>query len=166
MGNPTGIHSAIRIRKAEPGDIESILRIENREFPDPWRKKYFIDETTHHLSYFYVAEEIDSKTVAGYIIFWIIEETSELHKIAVSSEYKGKGIGKRLFHFMLETAKTKKVEELFLEVRKSNTAAITLYESFGFILIDERKDYYSGPREDAAIYELMLPGKPAINEFF
>jgi ribosomal-protein-alanine N-acetyltransferase len=143
----------IRARKTKRQDIDAICSIEARQFPNPWKEKYFIDELSHNLSYFYVAEDIGAGVVAGYIIFWIIEETLELHKIAVSPDYLGKGIGKLLFRFMLDKAKEKKVEELFLEVRESNTAAIKLYESMGFARISKRKDYYSDPREDALIYK-------------
>ena len=81
----------------------------------------------------------------------------ELHTIAVSKKHKQKGIGKRLFLFMMETAKKKKVEEIFLEVRCSNTEAIAFYESFHFQQVGVRKGYYSSPREDALIYKLTLP---------
>ena len=76
----------------------------------------------------------------------------ELHKIVVAENYKRKGIGNKLFLFMLEIAKQKKVKEIFLEVRKSNTEAIKFYESFHFELADIRKDYYRDPMEDALIY--------------
>jgi [ribosomal protein S18]-alanine N-acetyltransferase len=156
MSDPKEILNTIRIRKAKIGDIDSISDIDTRQFPDPWKINHFIDELSHNISFFYVAEEVNSKTIMGYINFWIVEETLELHKVAVSEDFTGKGIGKRLFLFMLETAKNKNVEELFLEVRKSNTAAIKLYKSFGFQLIDVRKNYYSEPQEDASIYKLRL----------
>ena len=142
----------INIRKANTGDIETIIKIEEQRFPHPWGKKFFSDEITHDISYFYVAEDIPASQLAGYIIFWIIAEEMELHKIAVSEAYQGRGIGKELMRFMLDTAAQKKVEKIFLEVRKSNTAAVRLYESFHFKLTGTRKNYYSDPEEDALIY--------------
>lgn len=142
----------LRIRKARSGDIDPVFSIELEQFPHPWKKKFFSSELTHNISYFYVAEDTDSKEVAGYIIFWIIEETLELHDIAVKGTYKKKGIGARLMSFMFETADAGGVEEMFLEVRKSNKEAITFYEKFNFKQIDERKNYYSDPVEDALVY--------------
>ena len=144
------------IRKARTGDIEAIMEIEDRQFLHPWKKKYFIAEISHDISYFYVAEDERTKEILGYIIFWIIEEMLELHHIAVSGRHKRKGIGKQLFYFMLKTGEQEKVEEIFLEVRTSNIEAITFYESFGFKLVGTRKDYYNNPREDALIYKLLL----------
>ena len=40
---------------------------------------------------------------------------------------------------------------LTLEVRPSNTAAIALYEGFGFEEVGRRKNYYDLPKEDALI---------------
>ncbi len=147
---------ALQIRKAQPTDIDDILAIENQRFPNPWGKKYFTGELSHDISYFYVAEDTISHRAAGYIIFWIVEKEAELHKIAVAREYDKKGIGKELFLFMLETAARRKVEEVFLEVRKSNTGAIKFYEAFHFTLLNTREDYYSDPTEDALIYRLKL----------
>jgi ribosomal-protein-alanine N-acetyltransferase len=50
----------------------------------------------------------------------------------------------------------RKVEEIFLEVRVSNTAAIACYEKFHFHKIDVRKNYYTEPIEDAVVYALIL----------
>jgi ribosomal-protein-alanine N-acetyltransferase len=147
----------LQTRKAKTGDIDTITGIENRQFRHPWKKHQFSGELTHDISYFYVCEDAGSKEAVGYIIFWIMEKTMELHRIAVSEKYRQKGIGKRLFMFMMETAKKKKVEEIFLEVRGSNTEAITLYESFHFRQVGVRKNYYSSPPEDALIYRLTLP---------
>jgi len=157
-GNPEEIDK-IKIRKASSSDLEAVYQIECEQFPNPWKKKYFSEELLHDIANFYVAEDKSVQQVIGYVIFWIVEEMLELHKIAVSASYTGRGIGKRLFRFMLEKAVEQGVEELFLEVRKSNIGAIKLYESFAFKQIDIRKDYYNEPTEDALIFKLILsPG--------
>jgi ribosomal-protein-alanine N-acetyltransferase len=146
----------IRIRKAKTNDISALASIEHQQFPNPWKKSYLTDELAHDISYFYAAEDILTNQVAGYIIFWIIEDLLELHKIVTAENYKKKGIGKKLFLFMLEIAKQKKVKEIFLEVRKSNTEAIKFYESFHFELAGIREAYYHEPVEDALIYRLTF----------
>ena len=40
---------------------------------------------------------------------------------------------------------------LTLEVRPSNTAAIALYQGFGFREVGRRRNYYDLPKEDALI---------------
>lgn len=146
----------IRIRKAKASDISTIASIEQQQIPHPWEKKYLNAELSHDISYFYAAEDLLTHQVAGYIIFWIVEDLLELHKIVTAENYKRKGIGKKLFLFMLEIAKQKKVKEVFLEVRKSNTQAIEFYESFHFELAGIRQAYYHEPLEDALIYRLTF----------
>jgi ribosomal-protein-alanine N-acetyltransferase len=147
------------IRKANASDIKPILRIENQRFPHPWKENYFSSELDHDISYFYVAEDSDARRIAGYIIFWIIADLLELHKIASAEEYKKKGVGKKLFLFMLKTAEQKKVGKIFLEVRKSNTDVVKWYESFAFQCVGIRKGYYSNPAEDALVYCLDTSSK-------
>ena len=47
-------------------------------------------------------------------------------------------------------------EAIFLEVRASNTAARSLYESLGFCQTGLRRFYYSDPSEDAILYRLTV----------
>jgi len=102
-----------------------------------------------------VAEDRITNEIIGYIIFWIIGETLELHDIAVRGKQKKKGIGFLMMKVMLEIARARKVEELFLEVRKSNVEAIRFYEKFNFKQIGIRKDYYQNPVEDALVFRLL-----------
>jgi ribosomal-protein-alanine N-acetyltransferase len=43
-----------------------------------------------------------------------------------------------------------------LEVRQSNTAALTLYKKLGFEVLGTRKNYYTKPEEDAFVLGLVL----------
>lgn len=144
------------IRKAKSTDIGRIAGIEQQVYQHPWKKNYFIHELDHDISFFYVAQEEESGRVAGYIIFWVVEETMELHNIAVAPEFKKRGVGKQLMQFMMATAKERNVEEVFLEVRASNRRAIEVYEGFGFERISVRKNYYDEPKEDAVVYKLAV----------
>lgn len=94
----------------------------------------------------------------GYFVSWIIEETMEIHKIAVKGDYRRRGIASQMMDSLLETAGQKNIKEIFLEVRKSNTAALRFYEKCKFMKIGERKDYFNNPREDALVYALYLKG--------
>ena len=131
--------------------------IKQEQFLNSWKKDFFYDEISLDISYFYMAEDTETNEIRGYIIFWIIEEILELHDMAVIEKHKKKGIGSFMMNFMLETARARKVEELFLEVRKSNLEAIKFYEKFNFKQIGVRKDYYKNPKEDALVYSLTMP---------
>ena len=61
---------------------------------------------------------------AGGLVLWIEE-------IYVSPEFRGRGIGKEFFAFLLEN-KPRDVKRLRLEVERENEGAVKLYRSFGF----------------------------------
>ena len=52
---------------------------------------------------------------------------------------------------LLEEAKKQNLHSIYLEVRASNIAAVTLYEHAGFKEVGQRKNYYNNPREDARL---------------
>jgi ribosomal-protein-alanine N-acetyltransferase len=62
-----------------------------------------------------------------------------------------------LNHFINHCASQKKVQ-VWLEVRESNHTAINMYEKAGFVLIEQRKNYYPAVdgKEDALIMGLYV----------
>ena len=69
------------------------------------------------------------------------------------------GVAASLMKLMMEDAEKQQCEFVTLEVRVSNAAAISLYESFGFIQAGIRKAYYQDNGEDAYIYACSLGGR-------
>ena len=61
------------------------------------------------------------------------------------------GIAKSLMDAIEQYGADKKIESYFLEVRKSNSAAISLYTKMGYKDIGVRKNFYEKPVEDAVI---------------
>jgi len=83
---------------------------------------------------------------AGFATGTRLEEESELYRIAVLTKYRKQGLAKELLTRFLE----KCGNDVFLEVRSKNTAAIKLYESAGFTVAGRRKNYYGD--DDAVVY--------------
>ncbi len=152
----TKIENKIKIRRAKPRDIEAVFQIEEEQFSNPWKKHHFFAELSHDIAFVYVAEDLESREIVGYTIFWIVEETMEIHDIAVTGGHQKRGIGSKLMDFILGTAGQKGVKEIFLEVRESNLKARRFYEKHNFKKIDVRKNYFINPKEDALIYALYL----------
>ena len=71
--------------------------------------------------------------------------------MAVSPEYRRKGVGDALMEVMLKVTEESGVLSHTLEVRKSNAGALRLYEKHGFKIAGERKGYYEDNGEDALI---------------
>jgi ribosomal protein S18 acetylase RimI-like enzyme len=73
---------------------------------------------------------------------------STLENMAVAEAWQRQGIGRRLLAAGLLWCRAHASEIVFLEVRKSNRAAIALYERAGFSAVGNRPGYYREPAED------------------
>lgn len=82
-------------------------------------------------------------------------DEAELIRIAVAPEARRQGLARKLMEaserFLLDDG----IDNLYLEVRASNTAARALYEAMGWKLQRLRKAYYRDG-EDAVIYWKQL----------
>jgi ribosomal-protein-alanine N-acetyltransferase len=77
----------------------------------------------------------------------------ELHilNLAGAPSYRRYGIARGLIKEAWRMARKQNCRTAWLEVRPSNTAALALYQSFGFTVVMTRKRYYSDTGEDALI---------------
>jgi ribosomal-protein-alanine N-acetyltransferase len=86
--------------------------------------------------------------------------TDEVHllNLTVASDFQKKGVGRALLNFLIADALEQQAKKMILEVRRTNLAAIFLYESSGFDQIGLRKNYYPAHlgREDAIVMEMLL----------
>lgn len=146
------------IRKMQKADMEAVLQIEHECFLDPYTEvQYTYELEDNPCAYIYVMEE-DGKIV-GFIDFWITFESCQLCKIAVTSTLQEQGKGYDLMAFMVDYAQQEGCETILLEVRKSNEKAIRFYQNLEFIEINERKQYYRNPVEDAIVFGKILIGE-------
>ena len=148
------IQNTIIIRDMAESDIKEIAELEKECFSEPWSEDSLKDELTNETARFYVLR--DNEKLLGYIGANNICGEVYITNVAVSSDYRGKGYGKRLVNHLLKQSKLEKALFVTLEVRKSNANAIALYEKCGFKKIGERKNFYSKPTEDALIYTYYL----------
>jgi len=142
------------IRPFENGDLDSVVQIETQVFPTPWSRQAFLDCSRWKEFLFRVAQQ-DEKVV-GYFVAQVVPPEAELHNIAVDPAFQKKGVGRLLLNHLLEETKKVGVQHVFLMVRPSNLAAIKLYESFQFCLLDRRPHYYEDTQEDALIFYKRL----------
>jgi ribosomal-protein-alanine N-acetyltransferase len=98
--------------------------------------------------------------VIGYAVLWCILDQGELANVAVTPRLRGRGLGTFLLGRVIEIARARGIENVFLEVRPSNAVAVDLYRRFGFQEVGLRKGYYDQPREDALIMAARLLADP------
>ncbi len=150
------VRSATELRNARVSDIPALVRIEAAAFSDPWPASGFralLDARTTRMT---VAER--EGEVLGYSVVIVVQDEAELANIAVTERARGEGIGRQLLTAALEAARAERVESMYLEVRESNSAARSLYESLGFSPAGRRRGYYQEPEEDALVLVWRIGG--------
>lgn len=145
----------VRFRPMLAPDIPAVAAVERASYLFPWSEGVFRDCV--RVGYLCRVVEADGE-VAGYGIMSFGAGEAHILNICIRSDLRGAGVGRKLMDFLLARARDEHMQEVFLEVRPSNTIAIRLYEILGFTRIGVRKAYYqsTGGREDALVYKLEL----------
>jgi len=146
----TEIKNWIRIRRSVPDDADTLWEIDKRNFSLPWSRDDFVRDLGENILATYLIAEIKDKIV-GYIGVWVVVNECHIMTIATEHKWRRQGIGTMLLHEVMNQSRTAGADRFTLEVRRSNDAAIALYEKFGFKIVGYRRDYYEDNKEDAAI---------------
>lgn len=148
-------------------DVPAVVAIEAQQHLTPWLDSSFRDALRHgwHARVLRDVAQMPSP-VLGYFVAMTAGEDEELLTITVAPEYAGRGYGRLLLQTLLQEARARGAQRLFLEVRQSNARAIRLYELAGFTMGGMRKSYYAIPadptvgraasREDAVLMTRAL----------
>jgi len=139
----------LRFERLAKSHLPAVLEIEKEANASPWSEKAFENEIDHPHGVFLVA--IANGEVSGYGGVWLVVDEAHITTVAVKSNLRRAGIGRKLVERLLEDAKEAGMTCATLEVRAGNEAAIGLYEAMGFRTIARRKGYYPNNKEDALV---------------
>jgi len=149
----------ITFKEVDESAIEQLMAIETACHSHPWTLK--IMSSCMGGRYFNLAA-FNKNTLVGFYIGEKAGPDFTLMDICVTPSEQGKGIAKQLLRQFIEYGEQQNAENLFLEVRESNTRAIALYERAGFIEMSVRKNYYPSDNpakngfEDAILMGMAL----------
>lgn len=130
-------------------DIPFVYREEERIFGNSLGEKTLYNEIIYNkMSRYFIALR-ENKRI-GYIGAWLTEPNAEILNLFVLEKYRGQKVGSLLLQVVLDVCKEANIDNITLEVRPSNVAAVALYKSFGFHEATRRKQYYSDG-EDALL---------------
>ncbi len=138
-------------------DIPQILRIEKAVQVSPWTEETF--RVCFHAGYLGWLIEVD-KIIVGYVIVAYAADECHILNVCVDHAFQRQGLGEKLLEYVLNQATQRGTMVAWLEVRRSNSRAISFYQKMHFQQIGERKGYYptvSG-QEDALIFAKQLSG--------
>lgn len=162
----------MQIRPMRMADLAVVERLEQQLFPSPHSLSQ-LEKAMAGRHWLWLAEEVPASTgglnseegamvssvlpvetpVYGYLIASYGGGVADLLSIGVASGFQRRGIARQLLQSLLEQLPSQHVDELFLEVRRSNTSAIGLYHQCGLQQVGVRKGYYPAAdgREDALV---------------
>ena len=133
--------------------LPRVAALERVCFPaDPWSENLFRAALDDPRAAILLAEG-ESGGVLGYAVLFTVLDEGNLDNIAVAPEHRRQGIADALLGTVVRFGR-EHLSTLTLEVRASNTPAISLYEKYGFLTVGRRKNYYDAPREDAILMTL------------
>jgi ribosomal-protein-alanine N-acetyltransferase len=112
--------------------------------PRGWR------ETVRRLLTLRPAPEPTQELILGFAGLWLMVEEAHIVTLAVREGQRRRGLGELLLIVAIEVAVAHGQQVMTLEVRRSNEAAVSLYEKYGFARAGVRSRYYDN-REDALI---------------
>ena len=140
--------ATVEIRPLSYTDLPAVAAIERRAFPTPWSIAMFVLELSKPTG-MCVAALRDGELV-GYTICSRYDTVWHVMNIAVDPDLRREGIASALLAELYARAGDD-TAQFTLEVRRSNHAAIELYQRDGFRIAGLRRRYYQDNGEDALI---------------
>lgn len=152
----SGLYKEIimRIESEHSPDVVALSVIHRDCFAPGWNEEAFAGLFSIPGTLAFVAHNN-----AGFGVLRVVGDEAEIITMAVLFRHRRSGVGKLIVDSMLHFAKACGVRTVFLEVRKSNIAAIELYRKFGFSEMSCRAGYYhntDGSCEDAMVMKRAL----------
>ena len=147
MAEPT-----LTIERLDPeANLDAVVEIERASFNMPWTADMFRWELRNaDVSATYVLRTAD-RTVVAFCCVWTVLDELHINNVAVRPELRRRGFAAMLLDHVMEEAARQGAVKATLEVRRSNIAALRLYDRLGFTVTGVRPNYYSNPVEDALI---------------
>lgn len=142
------------VRRLVYADLPAVLAIERRAFQTPWSLAMFVLELSKPSG---ICLAITAERgLAGYLVCSRYADVWHLMNVAVAPEHRRRRVATELMERLFADAGPE--ARFTLEVRKSNRAAIAMYERFGFRPAGHRRRYYHDNGEDALIMWLESAG--------
>lgn len=131
-------------------DLDKLMEVMDEAF-DPhfreaWTRRQVEDSLLTPSTYMLLANDAgdpcaEIERACGFVLARQAADEIELLLIAVRSDYRGRGLGRKLLDRFIESAKERDAAKVFLEMRANNPAE-KFYRKAGFEQIGTRRDYY------------------------
>ena len=149
------LFSQLAIRPWRQDDLADMADIEQQAYPYPWSAG-ILHDCFHAGHWGWVAKYRGE--LAAYSVVQAVLDEAHLLNLCTAPNWQGQGIGRGMLAAVMQQCAAREMQRILLEVRASNTPALSLYRSMGFTQDGVRKGYYpaSGGREDAILMSRKL----------
>jgi ribosomal-protein-alanine N-acetyltransferase len=132
----------------QQADLAVVHQLECASQEEPWSLQHFADELDNPIAsvllYWHHGQ------LAGFICSWLVAGELQIQNLVTLPALRRRGVAARLLESVIMRSRGAGLTSVWLEVRASNAAAMTLYEGFGFSVCGKRSAYYADG-EDALI---------------
>lgn len=145
------------LRAMTLADLPAVIAIERASQPVPWTEGMLRD--CLRADYWNTVAVAADGAIMAFVILSSGGGDAHVLNIAVDPRYRRRGLARQLLSALMEAARLREADQLFLEVRAGNEPALTLYRDLGFAEVAVRKAYYprvGGGSEDAIIMARAL----------
>jgi ribosomal-protein-alanine N-acetyltransferase len=145
----------VNVRNMVHDDLALVSDIERLSYDFPWSHGVFRDCLLAGYSCIVLEHGV---SVVGYGILSIAAGEGHILNLCVNADYRGLGYGARILDDIISRAHYAEISTIYLEVRPTNSNALSLYRKKGFHKIAKRPAYYqaNSGREDADVLALKL----------
>ena len=137
----------VRLSKKKVSDnINRLMEIDKVILDEPWVEDNFLMELKGKGEHSLVA--LEDANIVGFVICSMKEENLHIHRLAVSPEYQGRGVGTLLIeHVFINCNEHDLIKYITVKTKKDNENAQRFYEGHGFKRIGTDGPNYVYKRE-------------------
>lgn len=147
------------LRAMHEGDLNWVLDVEQKAYDFPWTRKGFENSLDQGLNYVFCDAEGNG---LGYVCVLTVLDEAHILNLCVAPKYQKQGVARMALNSLRSKLQGSGFKLLLLEVRVSNRAAISLYESFGFNRDGVRVNYYRCQEWDEVRGDLIETKEDAV----
>jgi ribosomal protein S18 acetylase RimI-like enzyme len=153
----------VRLRKAEPGDIDALNALEQRVFAtDRLSRRSLARFLKSPTAEVLVAQQGESLAGTAIVLFRPRAVTARLYSIAVAPHMGGRGLGSKLLNAAEAAALARGCTTLRLEVHQGNHTAIARYRKSGYREFARYRHYYEDGGDALRFEKRLVADIPAL----
>lgn len=130
--------SPVRIEPMTVADVDDVAAIEPSAGATA---PQLVEELARPWARIWIARE-EGAPVSAFLLTWHVADELHVLNVATRVERRRRGLARALLCHAIAYAQDNAIRSIFLEVRRSNAAALALYGSLAFTEINVRTGYY------------------------